>query len=623
VHTYNPNVLGTWTKILTPNVVQEVSAGYTEYFWKTNLGPGIAGTPYLDFVGLGLTVGPSFFYPETFNERTPSVHYSVNVHHGKHDLKFGAEALFRKDAGNWGSNYRGWLFLSTPTDIPFTTRFPLADYNNPSAWNESNLSAYTLFATQSFYPNGAGIDMPRHEFAAWAGDTWHPIKNLSITLGLRWDVDLGEYDPPGLPTTTANVNNGWGTDASIGIKPGYKDLHDWAPRGGISYSLGHGFVLRGGAGVFYAFHDSQLTLSLTPNQEGGVGSFANTYYNFSGNPNFFSNFNGGATAATYAANPALAGPQAISSVSPDFRDPRAVQATFGIQKQLGSSWEVDSDLIYTRGEFLAWSPDANENFDPHTGFTYNPSVAGAAPRPDPAYTGISLFESNLHSEYVALASSVNKRFSKRWQAGLTYTLMFKNDDEGSGSGLGFSGIATINNQACAQCEWARAANFQRGTMRVNAIYHGPWNTNLSGVFYYGSGDYFADGYAPPQSYVDQLTGSFLGTNRLNAGTTPITIPSQYVGRWDGPTVIEPGQSLPRDAFHGLPIYKVDLRLSRDFRFHERFVFTPMVDVFNLLNHPNYGSYNLLVNLPSFGAPSQNLNDSYVPREFQFAFHFQF
>jgi hypothetical protein len=202
-------------------------------------------------------------------------------------------------------------------------------------------------------------------------------------------------------------------------------------------------------------------------------------------------------------------------------------------------------------------------------------------------------------------------------------LMFKNDDEGSGAGLGFSGIATINNQACAQCEWARAANFQRGTMRVNAIYHGPWNTNLSGVFYYGSGDYFADGYAPPQSYVDELTGSFLGTNRLNAGTTPITIPSQYAGRWDGPTVIEPGQSLPRDAFHGLPLYKVDLRLSRDFRFHERFVFTPMVDVFNLLNHPNYGSYNLLVNLPNFGAPSQNLNDSYVPREFQFAFHFQF
>ena len=624
VHTYNPNVLATWTSVLTPNIVQEVQAGYTEYFWKTALGPGIAGTPYLDFTGLGLTVGPSFFYPENFNERTPSVHYNIDVHHGKHDFKFGAEALFRTDAGYWPENSRGWLFVNTPTDIPFTTRFPLADYNNPAAWDEAGLTA--TLALQDFYPNGPGINMPRHEYAVWFGDTWRPLKNLSITLGLRWDGDTGEYDPPGLPATTALVNNGWGTDANIGIKPGYKDLHDWAPRGGISYALGNGFVIRGGAGVFYAFHDSQLTLGLAPTQQGGVGQFSNTYVNFTGSPTFFTNWTNGATAATYAADPALAGPQTITSVSPDFRDPRALQATFGLQKQLGSSWEIDTDLVYTRGEFLAWSPDANENYDPNTGFTYNPNYIGVpapAPRPDPSYATINLLESNLHSEYVALASSATKRFSKKWQAGVTYTLMLKNDDEGSGAGLGFSSIATINNPACPSCEWAVSPSFQRGTLRANAIYQGPWGLNLSGVFYYGSGNYFADGYAPPQNYIDTLTGSFLGTNRLNAGTAPIIIPTQYLSRWNGSSVIEPGQNLPRDAFHGLPIYKIDLRLSKDFRIGERIVITPMVDVFNLFNHPNYGSYQTLVNILAFGTPVQNLSDSYVPREFQFAFHVAF
>lgn len=624
VHTYNPNVLGIWTSVLTPNIVQEVQAGYTEYYWKTALGPGIAGTPYLDFTGLGLTVGPSFFYPENFNERTPSLHYNISVHHGKHDFKFGTEALFRADDGYWPENSRGWLFVNTPTDIPFTTRFPLADYKNPSAWDEAGLSA--TLALQDFYPNGPGLNMPRHEYAVWFGDTWHPLKNLSITMGLRWDADTGEYDPPGLPATTAIVNNGWGTNGNIGIKPGYQDLHDWAPRGGVSYSIGKGFVLRGGAGVFYAFHDSQLTLGLAPTQQGGVGQFANTYVNFTGSPTFFSNWTNGATTATYVANPALAGPQGITSVSSDFRDPRAVQATFGFQKQLGSSWEVDSDFIYTRGEFLAWSADANENYDPNTGFTYNPNYLGApppAPRPDPAYAGISLLKSNLHSEYMAIASSLNKRFARRWQAGVTYTLMLKYDDEGSGAGLGFSSIATINNPVCPSCEWAVSPAFQRGTLRANAIYQGPWGLNLSGVFYYGSGNYFANGYAPPQNYIDTLTGSFLGTNRLNAGSTPIVIPAQYLGRWNGPSVIEPGQDLPRDAFHGLPIYKVDMRLSKDFRIGERVVITPMVDVFNLFNHPNYGSYETLVNLPAFGTPVQNLSDSYVPREFQFAFHFAF
>jgi hypothetical protein len=36
-----------------------------------------------------------------------------------------------------------------------------------------------------------------------------------------------------------------------------------------------------------------------------------------------------------------------------------------------------------------------------------------------------------------------------------------------------------------------------------------------------------------------------------------------------------------------------------------------------------GSYNTSVNLANFGTPSQNLQGSYVPREFQFAFHFGF
>jgi hypothetical protein len=621
-HYYTPTVNATWTNVLTPNIVQEVQAGYFEYFWRETLGPGVAPTPSYGFQAAGLTVGPSFFYPENFNERTPSVRYSINVHHGQHDLKFGAEALFRKDAGFWPVNSRGSLTIGTPTDIPLTTRFPLVDWDNASAWNLSGLGPLVSTVTQDFFPNSANINMPRHTFAVWAGDTWHPLKNLTITLGLRWDVDLGQYNPPGFTDTTAIVNNGWGTNGNVGIRTGIASLHDWAPRGGISYAIGKGFVIRGGAGVFYSVHDSQLTLGL--DQQGGENIFANTYFNGTGSPSFINNWTNGATAATYAANPALAGPQAITSVSPDFRDPRAIQATFGIQKQIGSSWSVDSDLIYTKGEFLAWSPDVNQNLDLATGFPLNPNyLFGAAPRPDPAYAGITLLESNLHSEYVALASSVNKRFSKNWQAGLTYTLMFKDNDEGNGAGLGFSSISSINNPACTSCEYARASTFQRGTMRVNAIYHGPWHTNLSGIFYYGSGNYDAVAFSTFSGFVKDTVPGFLGVDRLNSGATALVVPAQYVDRWSGPTTIEPGQSIPRDPFHALPLYKVDLRLSRDFRFHDRFVFTPMVDVFNLFNHPNYGSYNTGLNLPAFGTPAQNGSDSYVPREFQFAFHVAF
>jgi hypothetical protein len=99
----------------------------------------------------------------------------------------------------------------------------------------------------------------------------------------------------------------------------------------------------------------------------------------------------------------------------------------------------------------------------------------------------------------------------------------------------------------------------------------------------------------------------------------VIIPAALAGRWDGATTIYPGQTLKRDALEGTPLYKVDLRLQKDFTLFERVHVIPMVEVFNLFNHSNFGAFQSTVNLPGFGSPQQNSADSYVPREFQFAF----
>ena len=44
----------------------------------------------------------------------------------------------------------------------------------------------------------------------------------------------------------------------------------------------------------------------------------------------------------------------------------------------------------------------------------------------------------------------------------------------------------------------------------------------------------------------------------------------------------------------------------------------MIQVFNLLNHKNFGSYNAVVSSATFGAPQQNNGNAYRPRTAQLA-----
>ena len=609
----------TWTNTISSSTVQEFRGGFFEYYWKTGIAPGVTVMPALS-VG-GITIGPNGFYPELFHENIPSISWNLNHRMGRHEFKFGAEVLLRSDHGDWPDNSRGSVGALNPHDV--ARRFPLTAWNNPSAWDVSGLVGTT--ARQSFYPNGSLIDVPRKTFALWVGDTWRPTNRLTINFGVRWDADFGEYNPAGFENTHVRVDNGYNAAGDWGIRTGIKSMYDVAPRLGASFLVGKGFVIRAGGGVFYAFQDSEAALFNA--QQGGYNIFSNNYTNSTTNPqpDFLTNWAQGATAATYVANPALAGPQSYGTFAYDMRDPRSIQGTLGFQKQIGSSWSVDSDLIYNKGEFLGWTGDVNAAIDPATRYPFNGFLDGYV-RPNAAWSSISGYFSNLHSNYMALASSLNHRFSKNYQVSATYTLLFFSNDEGSGStGLGLAGFGSVTNAANAQLDWGRASSFQRSTLRVNGVYNAPYHVNVSGLFSYGSGQY-TPAILYPDPTVDAYSGGLFGDTRVCVGDGPAcVVPDRLKSRWQGPTTIPELGLLPRSALHNFPFYKLDLRLSRDFVVHERLKITPQVEVFNLFNHPNYGTYQNEFDLSSYGNPTATRNNpaAYLPREFQFAFHVQF
>ena len=94
-------------------------------------------------------------------------------------------------------------------------------------------------------------------------------------------------------------------------------------------------------------------------------------------------------------------------------------------------------------------------------------------------------------------------------------------------------------------------------------------------------------------------------------------------RFDGPTSIAPGEVAPRNALRGLPLHRVDVRLSKDVNLPGGMKLTGIAEVFNLMNHANYGAYNSQLNTTTFGQPRQSLLNAYQPRVMQLAFKLSF
>ena len=72
-----------------------------------------------------------------------------------------------------------------------------------------------------------------------------------------------------------------------------------------------------------------------------------------------------------------------------------------------------------------------------------------------------------------------------------------------------------------------------------------------------------------------------------------------------------------------PIHRVDLRVQRRFGLGGRRVLDGIVEVYNLFNHENFGSYTTQESNARYGQPSDNTNQAYQSRRLQLGFRFAF
>jgi hypothetical protein len=276
--------------------------------------------------------------------------------------------------------------------------------------------------------------------------------------------------------------------------------------------------------------------------------------------------------------------------------PYSHQASIGLQRQLSGTMAVEADYVFIGGRDERTNQGANLNnvnlsYDPVTGVNYPFGDISRRPFPDWGVVAMNVMggRSNSHG----MQTAFTKRLSQRWQASGTYTLSWLYDT----AAPAVSGTQPVPFAVAADLggEYSLAVTDQRHRATLNGIWQVGRGLQLSGLYFYGSGQRF------PTTYGGDLRQCGQGCDRL---------------RPDGTIV-------PRNAFVGAPIHRVDLRLQQRLRFGGRVALEGLLEVYNLFNHENQGNYETRESNAQYGQPIPSPSLVYQPRMLQLGFRTTF
>jgi hypothetical protein len=582
----NYAALANWIWTISSSLDNEVKAGVNHFDWQNT---PLIQTP--EFRLPAITVGSPYNYPQKLGQTTQQYRDDLFWLKGGHSLKGGLDYLHTPYSGNFGQNVRGTVlgFSSGVSALNLAAIFPV--WNQPSTWNLAALGPYASSFTQGF--GNYNYSVSTNSLGFWLQDDWKINPKLTLNLGLRYDNDLGIFDP--------NLT------LKSGIKtPHYNDNLLFQPRAGFAWDVtgSRRTVIRGGAGLFYA--DIQANQTIDDAIFNGQTTISPSIQATAANPINLSAPFGATTGAQFLSGAVPVNAQTIQPLAPNVQTPYSFQVSGGIEHQLRKSWTVSADYVHWR-IYHDWErTDANLFFNLTTGYASNPSLG----RPNQSFVGILNFATPAAAGSIndGLQIQVEHRFSQSFSASAAYTLARLKDST-------TSPFYYPNNQFDLASEWAISPDNQTHTLTLAGSYQWRWGVSLSGSVHYGSGQNY-------QVTANQNPFGLSGvTDRL------FTASSKYYGSLGNITPVTLGgvayDLLKRDSLVGNPIERVDLRLSKTFTLKEHIRFIPMAEAFNLFNHSNFGGYQTIVNLSSYGSPTQNTDLAYAARMLQFAGRIEF
>jgi hypothetical protein len=452
-------------------------------------------------------------------------------------------------------------------------------------------------------------------FSAYGQDTWQATSRLTLTYGMRWEVNPPPKGRDGKELFTLALA---GDPSAVILSPAGAPLapqgtplyettyNNFAPRAGIAYQLsrqkGREIVLRGGFGVFYDLGN-------------GAGLYANSVFPYLRSKNLF-----GITFPL--TDPILAQPPSFS-LTPSgnsifvfdrkLKLPITYQWNVAMEQSLGSNQTMSASYVGAAGRRLL-RQEQLLNSNPAATFGF-----------------VQLYRNGATSDYHALQLQFQRRLSKGLQALASYTFSKSLDSASNDSVLLTPSERIDPRQDRGPSDFdvrhvlSAATTYNLPALTTNevggAILHNwsvdviatarsatPVNVSMQRDLGPGIGIVSArpDLILGVPLYLDDLTAP--GGKRFNRTPVMTATGQRQIGPFLIPTAQRQG-TLGRNALRGFSVYQVDLALRRQFRLTERVNLQFRAEAFNLFNNPNFGDPLGDLSTPLFGESIQSFGRS--------------
>ncbi len=497
---------------------------------------------------------------------------------GSHSLKFGMD-------------YRYLFPKSAPKD--YLLNIYLTDPATLFAGKASTVYTYAYDSVVAIYKN----------LSLYSQDTWRVNKRLTLDMGLRWEWNPAPVSGDSkLPITTVTGANNLATmQVAPPGTPMYRTVwNSFAPRIGASYELrnqaGWETVLRGGFGIFYDLG-------------AGTSGTATTQFPFSRNRSTygvafpFTSSSAVQPPAPLSMNPPFYN-QSFTGYNPDFVLPRTYEWTVGVSQGLGANQTLTVNYVGNAGRRLI----RRYVYQYGGGF-------GSGPTINPSFIGDTLsYSTNApgfadSSDYDALQVQFQRRLSKGIQVLSNYTWAHAMDTGSNDFSASFFQNAPNpastrgNSDFDIRQIFNAAVTYQLPSLHssnaaaniLSKTFLNGWSTDFifkkqtaapvtvsyqalgNGFNFWG---YRADQVPGVPVWVSDPLGG--GGKRLNSAA--FTVPACA---YDSTTACNGNTA--RNGIRGFGATQLDFAISRDFPITERVKFEFRGELFNIFNHPNFGS----------------------------------